>query len=91
MAQQGVARGNQPWFYYFFMMPLYEPLALLFGTIAGVIILWRAFRFGFRRPHKVVWMPVSELGRVGQTAVPATLPAIPMTNSIRRTLARCQG
>lgn len=67
MAQQGVARGNQPWFYYFFMIPLYEPLALLFGTIAGVIILWRAFRFGFSRPRKLVWMPVSDLGRVGHT------------------------
>ncbi|MBN9392207.1 MAG: TIGR03663 family protein [Chloroflexi bacterium] len=68
MAQQGVARGNQPWFYYFFMMPLYEPLALLFGTIAGVIILVRASRFGFSRPRKLVWMPVSGLGKVGQNS-----------------------
>ncbi len=30
LAQQGVARGNQPWFYYFMLIPLYEivPLAL---------------------------------------------------------------
>jgi 4-amino-4-deoxy-L-arabinose transferase-like glycosyltransferase len=68
MAQQGVARGNQPWFYYFFMLPLYEPLALVFGTVAGGLILVRAFRYGLRRPHKTVWLPVSELGRVGRSS-----------------------
>lgn len=66
MAQQGVARGNQPWFYYFFMLPLYEPLALAFGTFAGVAILVRAFRYGFSRPRKFVWLPVSQLGKVGR-------------------------
>ncbi len=91
MAQQGVARGNQPWFYYFFMMPLYEPLALLFGTVAGVIILARACRFGFSRPRKLVWLPVSDLEKVGRaspgdasadtddemdSATPPTLPGI---------------
>ncbi|MDB5081796.1 MAG: hypothetical protein JWP00_3720 [Chloroflexi bacterium] len=66
MAQQGVARGNQPWYYYFFMLPLYEPLALVFGTLAGVLVLVRAFRYGLRKPRKIVWMPVSELGQVGK-------------------------
>ena len=66
MAQQGVARGNQPWYYYFFMLPLYEPLALLFGTIAGILILVRACRYGLSKPRKFAWMPVSELGQVGR-------------------------
>ncbi|HEX2910364.1 MAG TPA: flippase activity-associated protein Agl23 [Chloroflexia bacterium] len=61
MAQQGVARGNQPWYYYFFMMPFYEPLALFFGTIGGVYILVKSFGYGFRRQRRVVMMPVSEL------------------------------
>ncbi len=45
MAQQGVARGNQPWFYYFFMLPLYEPLALIIGTLASGLIIARALRY----------------------------------------------
>ena len=34
IAQQGVARGGQPWFYYFMLVPLYEivPLALAIGA-----------------------------------------------------------
>lgn len=45
MAQQGVARGNQPWFYYFFMLPLYEPLALIFGTLSSGLIIARAIGY----------------------------------------------
>lgn len=60
MAQQGVARGSQPWFYYFFMMPLYEPLALALGTLAGGFILYKAFKFGFNRPRRTVLMTLSE-------------------------------
>jgi uncharacterized protein (TIGR03663 family) len=34
LAQQGVARGGQPWFYYFMLIPLYEvvPLALALAS-----------------------------------------------------------
>ncbi len=60
MAQQGVARGSQPWYYYFFMLPLYEPLALAFGTLGGGFILIKAFRYSFRRQYRTVLMPVSE-------------------------------
>lgn len=34
--QQEVARGNQPWFYYLLLLPLYEFVAVLFG-IGGMI------------------------------------------------------
>ena len=41
IAQQDVARGNQPWYYYFVGLSVYELLPLIFG-IAGIIyFLWR--------------------------------------------------
>ena len=61
MAQQGVARGNQPWYYYFFMLPLYEPLALMLGTIASGLILVRAFRYGLRRQYRTLLLPSTDL------------------------------
>ena len=39
IAQQPVARGNQPWYYYFVGLPVYELLPLLFGLVAGVYFL----------------------------------------------------
>jgi uncharacterized protein (TIGR03663 family) len=37
-AQQPVARGGQPWFYYLFVIPLYEWLVVLFGIVGAVYI-----------------------------------------------------
>ena len=39
--QQGVARGNQPWFYYIWMLSLYESLVLLPALLGGVWIVLR--------------------------------------------------
>ena len=36
IAQQDVARGNQPWYYYFVGLSVYELLPLLFGVAAAV-------------------------------------------------------
>src|SRR5579884_54346 len=36
-AQQYVARGGQPWFYYFLLLPLYAQVAVVFG-VAGLIL-----------------------------------------------------
>ncbi len=36
LEQQQVARGGQPWYYYLLLLPLYEPLILVFG-LAGVV------------------------------------------------------
>lgn len=36
MAQQGVARGGQPWYYYFVIIPLYQPIAVFFSLVSGV-------------------------------------------------------
>ena len=40
IAQQDVARGNQPWYYYFVGLSVYELLPLVFG-IAGIIYFYR--------------------------------------------------
>ncbi len=46
IAQHDVARGGQPWFYYFMLLPVYEFLPLLFGLGAWVWGLWRGHRLG---------------------------------------------
>ena len=46
IAQQEVARGNQPWYYYFVGMSVYEFLPLVFGTIAALLFILRRDPFG---------------------------------------------
>ncbi len=46
IAQQEVARGNQPWYYYLVGLSVYEFLPLLFGLIAAVLFTMRRDRFG---------------------------------------------
>ncbi len=46
IAQQEVARGNQPWYYYFVGMSVYEFLPLLFGTVAAALFVLRRDQFG---------------------------------------------
>ncbi|MDA0769614.1 MAG: TIGR03663 family protein [Chloroflexi bacterium] len=46
IAQQDVARGNQPWYYYLVITPVYEFLPLLFGLIAAVYYTRRKDVFG---------------------------------------------
>ena len=40
IAQQDVARGNQPWYYYFVGLSVYELLPLVFG-LAGIVYFFR--------------------------------------------------
>ncbi len=42
--QQEVQRGGQPWYYYFLLLPMYEFVPLLFGTVASVYYLIRGIR-----------------------------------------------
>ena len=46
LAQQEVARGNQPWYYYAVGLTVYELLALAFGLAAVVWLLRRREPFG---------------------------------------------
>lgn len=46
IAQQDVARGNQPWYYYFVITSTYEFLPLIFSAIAGVYYLRKRELFG---------------------------------------------
>ena len=46
IAQQEVARGNQPWYYYFVGMGVYELLPISFGVAAAVYFLRRGDVFG---------------------------------------------
>lgn len=41
LAQQEVERGSQPWYYYFFLIPMYEFLPLLIGGFGGLVYLLR--------------------------------------------------
>jgi len=73
IAQQDVARGNQPWYYYFVGLPVYELLPVVFG-IAGAIYflkrgdvlglalaLWAAVTFLFYTfaSEKMPWLLVN--------------------------------
>jgi predicted membrane-bound mannosyltransferase len=51
--QQGVARGDQPWYYYFLITPLYEFLALFLALIGAVYYLRKRDNFGI---FLVIWL-----------------------------------
>ena len=55
--QQDVRRGNQPWFYYLMMLPLYEFLVLIPGLLGGAWLLRR----GDRLARLLAWWFVSTL------------------------------
>ena len=46
LMQQDVARGNQPWYYYFVGLTVYELLALAFGIVAVVWLVRRRSAVG---------------------------------------------
>ena len=46
IAQQDVARGNQPWYYYFVELSVYESLPVVFGVIAAVYFFKKADTLG---------------------------------------------
>ena len=46
VVQQGEARGNQPWYYYFVLTSVYEFLPLLFSVVAAVFYFRRRDVFG---------------------------------------------
>lgn len=50
LAQQGVKRGDQPWYYYGVIVPLYEYLPLLLAGVTGSHLALRAAFQGARSP-----------------------------------------
>ena len=46
IAQQDVARGNQPWYYYLVGLSVYEFLPVIFGVVSAVVFVRRRDRFG---------------------------------------------
>ncbi|MGH2447819.1 MAG: flippase activity-associated protein Agl23 [Chloroflexota bacterium] len=58
LSQHNVDRGNEPWFYYLLLLPLYEQLGLLFGA-AGII-------YGFVRRNLyttfLIWWAIMAFG-----------------------------
>lgn len=62
MAQQGVARGGQPWYYYFLIIPLYEPIAVFFSLAAGIFFSWRGIRWLLRRRREARTIDRPRLG-----------------------------
>ena len=46
IAQQDVARGNQPWYYYLVGLSVYEFLPVIFGVVGAVVFIRRRDRFG---------------------------------------------
>jgi len=45
ITQQAVARGGQPWYYYFMLIPLYEQIGLIFGLVGIINCLLHPTRF----------------------------------------------
>lgn len=44
MAQQGVERGGQPWYYYLLLIPLYQPIAVFFSLVATAFFSVKGIR-----------------------------------------------
>jgi uncharacterized protein (TIGR03663 family) len=44
LGQQGVQRGQEPWFYYLILLPQYEFIAVLVFPIAALLVVWRTLR-----------------------------------------------
>lgn len=49
MAQQDVARGGQPWYYYLLILPLYEPIAVFFSLAGTIFFASKGVRWLMRR------------------------------------------
>ncbi len=45
LQQQQVARGGQPWYYYFLLIPLYEQIGVVFGFVGIIRCLVQPTRF----------------------------------------------
>ena len=61
LSQQEVARGSQPWYYYFIVFPLYEYLPVIGGILATItFFFFRKLIVAFQRPFLLflIWWAV---------------------------------
>ena len=91
IVQQGEARGNQPWYYYFLITSIYEFLPLLLGIAAAIYYLRRRDTFGV---FLAFWsLTTFALYTIASEKMPwllvnITLPFIIMTGKFLAELAR---
>lgn len=72
VGQSDVQRGSQPWYYYLFLVPMYEFLPLLIGLIGGLAYLARRLFVG---------QPIPAYADAGLPADSADFPPEPSSNS----------
>ncbi len=84
LGEQRTQRGDQPWFYYLMLLPLYEPIALA-GGIAGIGLVFARLRravTGNKRPaSKESAAAVTPAGRaavMGRSGGSSISPAAPV-------------
>lgn len=64
-AQQPVARGTQPWYYYLLIIPMYEWVATVFGIIGGIYV---AVKRRTIVTMFIVWWTLATFGIYGWTS-----------------------
>lgn len=70
-SQQEYARGDQPWYYYLMLLPLYEPLAVLSGigvVVAMIVAVIRRWLAGRRAPQPAAKEAEQDAADVDETA-----------------------
>ena len=68
LKQHGVQRGDQPWYYYFVLMPMYEFLPLL-GALAGIVYYAFARRAADARKDSLPLVPFLIFWTIAATAL----------------------
>jgi DNA-binding beta-propeller fold protein YncE/4-amino-4-deoxy-L-arabinose transferase-like glycosyltransferase len=72
MAQQGVQRGSQPWYYYALLqIPMYEFLPALGCMLAAGILIYRLVRGDWRTPGEVAQVEEPQRSKGTRRADPA--------------------
>lgn len=64
-SQHEYARGDQPWYYYLILMPIYEPLGLVGSIVTSIVLLCR----------KLIWPQAEAAARKEQTKAADELDA----------------
>ena len=74
LSQQEVQRGGQPWYYYLFLVPLYEFLPVLIGVIGGLVYL---LQDKLKAVLRLLALPSAAVRRLVNLLPDTTLSALP--------------